>query len=68
MQCYNLQTVMTAAYVKSQFKICTIAPVVLMTLQVDALATFTANCGLQQDFRNNAGHWTAVGRLEVSTS
>ncbi|DBB17914.1 hypothetical protein WJX82_003420 [Trebouxia sp. C0006] len=36
--------------------------------KVDALATFTANCGLQQDFRNNAGHWTAVGRLEVSTS
>lgn len=60
---------MTGACVKSQSKdMYKRRHVVLMTLQVDALATFTANCGLQQDFRNNAGHWTAVGRLEVSTS
>ncbi len=66
MRCYHLQVVMAGACVMSQSKIMYKRRHVV--LQVDALATFTANCGLQQDFRNNAGRWTAVGRLEVSTS
>ena len=36
-----------------------------MQMQVDALATFTANSGLCQEFCNLAGHWTAVGKLAV---